>query len=145
MPDVDLFAGYGRLLADHNAAVREQAAREWHIWEDATISLEWNGSPGSFSDRPLRDMVSRARICAHYFADGAFLEEGILLREAGKLAGVPAVLLHGRFDLEAPVETAWELVQAWPDAELVVLDDTGHTGSDEMLRRKRQALDAFAR
>lgn len=143
--DEELLAEYGRLLADDDPAVRERAAREWHAWEDATISLEWNGAPGSFSDRPLWSMLSRARICAHYFANGAFLDDGVLLREAGKLAGIPAVLLHGRLDLGSPVETAWELAQAWPDAELIVFDDLGHTGSDEMLRRKRQALDEFAR
>jgi proline iminopeptidase len=143
--DGDLLAAYGRLLADADYEVRVKAARDWHAWEDATISLEWNGAPGAYSDRPLEAMLGRARICAHYFSHGAFLEEGILLREAGKLSGIPGVLLHGRLDLGSPIDTAWELAQAWPDAELVVFDDSGHTGTDAMTSRKRQALDAFAR
>jgi len=143
--DGELLAAYSRLLADPDPAVRVKAARDFHEWEDATISLEWNGTPGAFSDRPLEAMLSRARICAHYFARGAFLEDGVLLRDAGKLAGIPGTLLHGRLDLGCPIDTAWELSNAWPDAELIVFDDTGHTGSDAMTARKRQALDDYAR
>jgi proline iminopeptidase len=68
----------------------------------------------------------------------------VLLRDAGRLAGIPAVLIHGRLDLGSPLETAWTLARAWPDADLVVIDDSGHTGSDTMRERKRSALDAFA-
>lgn len=70
------------------------------------------------------------RICAHYFAHGAWLEEGALLRDAGRLAGIPGVLIHGRLDLSGPLDTAWELARAWPDAKLVALRDSGHQGSD---------------
>jgi proline iminopeptidase len=143
--DGDLISAYSRLLADPDPEVRAKAARDWHTWEDATISLEWNGAPESYSDRPLEAMLGRARICAHYFAHGAFLDDGILLREAAKLTGIPGMLLHGRLDLGSPIDTAWELAQAWPDAELVVFNDSGHTGTDAMTSRKRQILDAFAR
>jgi proline iminopeptidase len=68
----------------------------------------------------------------------------VLLREAGRLAGIPGVLIHGRLDLGGPLGVAWELARAWPDAELVVVEDSGHTGNDSMTERKRRALDAFA-
>lgn len=89
-------------------------------------------------------MICRARICAHYFSAGAFLEEGALLRDADRLAGIPGVLLHGRLDLEAPSETAWELARAWPDAQLTIVEGAGHTATPTLLERKRVALDAFA-
>ena len=54
------------------------------------------------------------------------------------------MLLHGRLDFGSTIDAARELVQAWPDAELVVFNDSGHTGSDAMTARKRQALDDFA-
>ena len=73
-----------------------------------------------------------------------YWEEGALLRDAGRLAGVPGVLIHGRLDLGGPLRTAWELARAWPDAELVVVPDSGHTGSDTLRERKLRALDAFA-
>ena len=54
------------------------------------------------------------------------------------------MLIHGRFDLGGPLETAWELAQAWPDARLVVVEDSGHTGSDTMRKAILAALDGFA-
>jgi len=73
------------------------------------------------------------------------LEDGALLRGADRLAGIPGVLIHGRHDMGGPLHTAWELARAWPDAELVAVEDAGHTGSDTMRERIRSALDKFAR
>jgi proline iminopeptidase len=55
------------------------------------------------------------------------------------------VLIHGRLDLGGPLHTGWELARAWPDADLIVINDSGHTGSDSMSERRRNALDTFAR
>ncbi|MGP3957360.1 prolyl aminopeptidase [Nonomuraea sp. 3N208] len=139
-----LLAAYSRLLADPDPAVREKAARDWVIWEDTVISLETNGKPNAYSDRPAEAVMAMTRICSHYFSNGAWLEEGVLLREAGRLAGIPGVLIHGRLDLGGPVDTAWHLAQEWPDARLVVVDDSGHTGSETMRKEIFAALDAFA-
>jgi proline iminopeptidase len=85
------------------------------------------------------------RICAHYFANDAWLADGQLLRDAGRLARIPAVLIHGRFDLGSPLKTAWELAKAWPDAELKVIDDSGHTGSPAMQDAILEAIARFGR
>ncbi|MBP2323906.1 pimeloyl-ACP methyl ester carboxylesterase [Kibdelosporangium banguiense] len=66
------------------------------------------------------------------------------MRDAGRLAGIPGVLIHGRLDMGGPIGTAWELTKVWPDAELIVISDSGHTGSDTMRTRIRAALDRFA-
>ena len=142
--DGDLVAAYARLMEDPDPRVRAGAARDWCAWEDAVISLEPNGKPNAYSDRPPDGLLAFVRIAAHYFAHGAWLEEGALLRDAARLAGIPGVLIHGRLDLGSPLDTAWALARAWPDAELVVVGDSGHTGSGTMTRRKREALDAFA-
>jgi len=137
--DGDLVAAYARLMENPDPDVRSKAAGDWLTWEDAVISLEPKGTPKAYSSRPPVDALAFVRICAHYFSHGAWLEEGELLRDAGRLTGIPGVLMHGRLDLGSPLGTAWELAQAWPDAELVVIDDSGHTGSetmrDEILRR----------
>ncbi|MDX2819457.1 prolyl aminopeptidase [Streptomyces sp. PA03-5A] len=130
--DGNLPAAYDRLLNGPDAAAREKAVRDWVTWEDAVIAHETNGKPGAYGDRPDDDLVAFVRICAHYFANGAWLEEGQLLRDAHRLAGIPGVLIHGRLDLGSPLTTAWELAKAWPDAELQVIDDSGHTGSPTM-------------
>ena len=85
------------------------------------------------------------RICSHYFSHGAWLEEGELLREADRLAGIPGVLIHGRLDMGGPLDTAWELALAWPDAELIVIGDAGHLGNGETRDHILRALDRFAR
>jgi proline iminopeptidase len=141
----DVLAAYARRMDDPDPDVRARAAREWLAWEDAVISLEEKGRPGAYSDRPPDDAVAFVRICARYFANGAWLEEGALLRDAGRLAGIPGVLIHGRLDLGCPLVTAWELARAWPGAELHVVGDSGHTGSPELGARIGAALDGFGR
>ncbi|WP_280429767.1 prolyl aminopeptidase [Nocardia brasiliensis] len=140
--DGNLVAAYNRLLNDADPEVRAKAARDWCAWEDAVIAHENLGRPGQYSDKPDADLLAFVRICAHYFANDAWLPDGQLLRDAHALAGIPGVLIHGRLDLGTPLYTAWQLAQAWPDAELHVIDDSGHTGSPEMLRA---ILDAAAR
>jgi proline iminopeptidase len=143
--DADLVAAYARLLNDPDVEVRTRAAKAWCVWEDTVVSLEPHGKPNAYSDRDPAALLAFVRICTHYFAHNAWLEEGALLRDAGRLTGIPGVLIHGRLDLSCPVETAWELAQAWPEAELVVVDDAGHQASDSKRVRILGALDTFAR
>jgi proline iminopeptidase len=143
--DGDLLVAYARLMESPDADVRRQAAAEWLDWEDAVISQEPQGKRKAYSDRPPAAQLAFVRICAHYFSHGAWLEEGALLRDAHRLAGIPGVLIHGRLDMGSPLVTAWELAQAWPDARLVVIDDSGHTGSETMNNEVLAALERFAR
>jgi len=82
------------------------------------------------------DLLALVRICVQYLAHGAWLEEGELLREAHRLVGIPGVLIHGRLDLSCPLDTAWDLARAWPDAESFAPMDSGHLGS--MSKREYQ-------
>jgi proline iminopeptidase len=142
--DGGLVAAYARRMEDPDPLVRARAATDWCAWEDAVVSLEPNGKPNAYSDRPPDALLAFVRIAAHYFAHRAWLEDGVLLRDAGRLAGIPGVLIHGRLDLGGPLENAWTLARVWPEAELVVIDDSGHTGSGTMSDRKRGALDNLA-
>lgn len=142
--DGNLVAAYARLLEDPDPAVRARAARDWCTWEDAVVSLEPNAKPNLYSDRAAADTLAFVRICTRYYAHLAWLEDGILLREAGRLAGIPGVLIHGRLDWSCPVDTAWELARAWPDADLVAPRDSGHQASATKRTLLRAALDRFA-
>jgi len=106
------------------------AARAWCAWEDAALGLEPHPQPGVYAGMPPADLVAFARICTHYLAHDAWLEDGALLRDASRLAGIPGVILHGRRDMTCPIETAYALSRAWP-ARLVDLAHSGHLGSDE--------------
>jgi proline iminopeptidase len=141
--DGDLVAAYYRLLGHPDPAVREKAARDWCDWEDALVSMEPGHEPNPRYEDP-RFRMAFARIVTHYFHHHAWLEDGILLRDAHRLAGIPGVLIHGRLDLGSPVATAWALVEAWPGADLELVG-TGHTGGGEMTDRLVAATDRFAR
>jgi proline iminopeptidase len=140
-PIEDILMSYARLMDSPDPDIRVRAAAEWLVWEDAVISMESNGKPGQYSNRPDDAKIAFVRICAHYFAHHGFLADGVLVREAGKLADIPGILIHGRGDLSAPLLTAWELVRAWPGAELVVIEDSGHTGSTAMQEALHAAAD----
>ncbi len=141
--DGNLVAAYNRLLNSPDEGIRTKAARDWCAWEDAVIAHETLGSPVLYGDKPDDALMAFVRICAHYFANDAWLEDGQLLRDAHRLAGIPAVLIHGRLDLAGPLKTAWELAKVWPDAELKVIDDSGHTGSPAMRDAILEATERF--
>ncbi|MDR2984941.1 MAG: prolyl aminopeptidase [Nocardiopsaceae bacterium] len=128
--DADLPAAYARLMEEPEPHIRNKAASDWRLWEDTVLSLEPNAKPLTRMDPADADTLAFVRICAHYYASGAWLEDGQVIRDAGLLTGIPGVLIHGRLDLSCPVITAWELSHAWLGAELLVDDHSGHRGSD---------------
>lgn len=140
----DLVAAYARRMESPDPEVRERATADWCDWEDAVVSQEAHAGPSPYGGRPDRDRQALVRICTHYFSHGAWLEDGQLIRDAGRLAGIPGVLVHGRFDLDGPLITAWELAKAWPDAELEVIEGAGHFGGPATRRAVLAALDRFA-
>jgi len=113
------------LLQDPDPAVHMKAARDWCEWENSLLSVDPDAKPAA---RRLESkfQLAFARIVTHYFSHHAWLEDGILLREAGALAGIPGIMVHGRLDFGGPLVTAWELDQAWPDGELVIVGGADH-------------------
>ena len=123
--DGDLSGAYARLLQDPDPAVHTPAAAAWCAWEDTHVATH----PGRGHDRRYDDARFRlcfARLVTHYWSNAAFLADGQLLREVGRLAGIPGVLVHGRLDISSPLDTPWQLARRWPDAELFAIDDGGH-------------------
>jgi proline iminopeptidase len=143
--DGDLAAAYDRLLRDRDAGIREQAAREWCLWEDAHVAVHPDSKPSArYQDAKFR--LAFARLVTHYWRYAAWLDDGILLRDAGRLARIPAVLIHGRIDLSSPMDIPWRLAQRWPGSELVIVDETGHgIGERGMAAAVIAATDRFAR
>jgi proline iminopeptidase len=123
--DGSLVEAYARMLDDADPAVRERAAREWCRWEDVHVSTHRGYRPDPrFEDPHFR--LRFARLVTHYWRHAGFLEDGALLHGAGKLAGIPGVMVHGRMDISGPPDVAWRLAQVWPDAELVLIGEEGH-------------------
>ncbi len=140
LPLVDAYAS---LLTDPDPAVCEAAARRWCSWEDAHVSL----SPGHRPNPRFQDPGFRlrfARLVTHYWRNSAFLEEDQLVRDAPVLNGIPGVLIHGRYDVSSPLETAWRLSQRWATSELHVLEDAGHGGGESLIAAINDGLTRFA-
>jgi proline iminopeptidase len=137
--DGDLAAGYAKLLASPDPAVHQAAADAWCRWEDAPFPdlPRWIDEPAPFR-------LCFARLVTHYFANGSWLEEGQVLRDAARLAGIPGALVEGTLDLGNLVGTPWLLERAWPDAELRMVDASHETRSVEMVDALVEATDRFA-
>lgn len=140
----DVIAAYARRANHPDRSLRLAAARAFCAWEDAVLSLEPDAPPDVYGGQSDDDALAFARICTHYLVHAAWLEEGALLRDAGLLANIPGVLVHGRRDMSCPVGTAWALSRAWPGAELIVVEDAGHLRSHGKRAALLGALDRFA-
>jgi proline iminopeptidase len=140
LPLVD---AYATLLFDPDPGIRKHAAKEWCVWEDAHVSLAPGYGPNPrFDDAAFR--LRFARLVTHYWRHAAFLDEDQLLHDAPALDGIPGVLIHGRYDVSGPLETAWRLSQRWTTSQLHVIGDAGHGGSDTFSDTVRAALAHFA-
>ena len=141
---IDLPEAYNRLLLDPDPAVHQPAALEWCLWESATPG--WPPSDAlaeRFADPDYA--LAFARIVTHYVTHNAWLDDGVLLRNAGKLADIPGVLINGRHDAQAPLANAEALQQVWPRAELVIVEDAGHAADSAGITRELvRATDRFA-
>jgi proline iminopeptidase len=141
--DGNLALAYSRLLHDPDPVVRDKAARDWCDWEDTHVRTHpgWKPDP-RYDDPAFR--LRFARLVTHYWGHAAWLDEGVLVREAGRLAGIPGVLIHGRLDISSPADIAWRMAQAWPDSELHLVEQEGHgaggRGTNELILA---ALDRF--
>ena len=86
-----------------------------------------------------------ARIVTHYVHNYAWLEDRVLLRDAGALADIPGIMVNGRFDLQAPIGWAYDLKRVWPRAKLVIVNDAGHDASNASITGELiRATDQFA-
>ena len=139
-----LIRSYSRLLSDPDPAVHVPAAVAWSRWESSTITLLPRPDVvETFTEEKYA--VAFARIENHYFMNGGWWEDGQLIRDATKLAGIPGVIVQGRYDVCTPPMTAWDLHRAWPDAELQIVPDAGHAYDEPgILDALIEATDRFA-
>ena len=141
----DLISAFHRRLTSEDAETRLAAARAWAIWEGGTSYLR---IPADYADTHgnAEFALAFARIENHYFVNGGFFEvEDQLLRDAHRIADIPGVIVHGRYDVVCPMANAWDLHKAWPKAELVISPVSGHSAFEaEHVDALVTATDRFA-
>lgn len=140
----DLLSAYWKRLNDDEETVRIAAALQWVGYESACATL-YPHFDQLINDDQRRQAVAMARIEAHYFRehkmDGA---DGIMSR-IDIFRHIPAVIVHGRYDMVTPLKTAHELHQAWPEADYVIVPDGGHSAMDPAIRDRLIAATDNAR
>jgi proline iminopeptidase len=126
----DMIRAYYRKLTSDDPDIVLPAAKAWSEWEGGTLKL----LPDATTLMEFQDdhnAMSIARIECHYFINNCFFtEEDQLVRNAHKLRHIPAVIVHGRYDVVCPIKNAWDLHKVWPEAELNIIADAGHAADE---------------
>jgi proline iminopeptidase len=123
----DFIKAYHLRLTSDDPAVRSAAAKAWSVWEAATSYLHVNADYVARAGED-RFALAFARIECHYFVNRGFFErETQLLDDVGKIRHIPCVIVQGRYDVVCPTVTAWALHRAFPEAELRIVPDAGHS------------------
>ena len=140
----DMMAAYRKRLTGDDRVAQIAAALAWSQWEGQTITLL---PEPSTSDQFGEDefALAFARIENHYFTHGGWLDEGQLLRDAGRLKDIPGTIVHGRYDMPCPARFAWALHKAWPKADFHLIEGAGHAYSEPgILDQLIRATDTYA-
>ncbi len=125
----NLMQAFYKRLTGPDQIAQMHAAKAWSTWEGRTATLRPNPQVvDRFTD--AHRALSIARIECHYFVNNAFLEPDQLLRDMPKIAHLPGVIVHGRYDVICPLDNAWALHQAWPNSELQIIRDAGHSAAE---------------
>jgi len=140
----DMMAAYYKRLTSTDEKVRNDAARIWSVWEGKTSCLAPNND---LVERMAGDAfaLAFARIECHYFVNGGWVEgDRGLLKNVDKIRQIPAVIVQGRYDVVCPMESAWALHRAWPEADLRIVQDAGHSAGEPGIAHELiEATDRF--
>ena len=123
----DMVNAYYRRLTSDDKTVRIEAARAWSVWEASTSRLFFDyESIERFADAEFA--LAFARIECHYFMNNCFFDtDNYLIENVGRIRHLPGVIVQGRYDVVCPVRSAWDLHRAWPEADLHITPDAGHS------------------
>jgi len=123
----DLLRAYHRRLTSDDEATRLEAAGAWATWEASLLKLIPDQELiNHFADPQVALAV--ARLECHYIVNNCFFEtDNYLIDNVGKIRHIPGVIVQGRYDIVCPVSSAWDLHRAWPEAELKIILDAGHS------------------
>jgi len=126
----DMVSAYHRRLTSDDLATRVEAARAWSIWEGSTSKLFFDSdSIERFADPEFA--LAFARIECHYFMNNSFFStNNYLIENVSKIQHIPCRIVQGRYDVVCPITSAWDLHRAWPEAELRIIQDAGHSISE---------------
>jgi proline iminopeptidase len=143
----DMMQAYYKRLTSSDPKVLTAAAKAWSIWEGSTSYLRFKPSYiAKFEEDQYA--AAFARIECHYFVNAGFMRDGQLIekQEIDRIRDIPAVIVQGRYDVVCPMRSAWDLHRVWPEAELQVVGDAGHSAFEPGITHQLvSATDRFAK
>lgn len=142
----DLISAYHKRLVSEDPVERLRAAQAWSLWEASVCKL----LPDEAFLREMsgdKQALALARLENHYCGNGLFLPSpNHVLENADRLAGIRTRIVHGRYDMACPVESAWALHRALPRSEIRIVPDAGHSATEPgIMRELVRATDDFRR
>ncbi len=120
---------YNEVLTGTDEVARMAAAKAWSSWEGSCIALQLSQDAVESMTDP-HTALSLARIECHYFMNNCFLTPDQILNDMDKITHLPAIIVHGRYDMVCSFENAWSLHKAWPDSILQIIPDAGHSSKE---------------
>ena len=132
----NLLKAYYEILTGDDHSKKIEAAKAWSTWEGSTVRLLLDENfIGDFSDEKFAEAF--ARIECHYFMNNCWFDsDNYLIKNIDKIRNIPAVIVHGRYDIICPVVQAWDLHKAWPEADFHIIPDAGHSIYEEGIKNK---------
>ncbi|MCH2356127.1 MAG: prolyl aminopeptidase [Pseudomonadales bacterium] len=121
-------AYYSRLLGD-DELLRMGVAKAWSAWEGNCSKLRPSSTALAKFTKP-HNALAMARIETHYFVNKGFIDENHILNSMQSIKDIPGRIVHGRYDMVCPLDNALSLHQQWPNSELVIVRDAGHSASE---------------
>jgi len=138
---------YRKRMTGSDELARMWAAKAWSSWEAHAATLHPNQRLiKHFGD--THRALARCQVGTHYFANNCFLEDNQILNNADAIQDIPGIIVHGRFDLISPMDNAYDLHRQWPDSQLFIIREAGHSATeptiiDALIRATRDMTTRF--
>ena len=132
MKGTNLLENYYQILHGENELAKVGAAKAWARWESANSSFRPSHSSQEYY-MATHTALAMARISAHFFVNNCFIDTDQILNNVDKLADIPGYIVHGRYDMICPPDQAWELSERWPNGELDLIREGGHSAFDKAM------------
>ncbi|WP_220347544.1 prolyl aminopeptidase [Thalassotalea euphylliae] len=135
---LDPLRSYQNHLSSANELAVTAASKAWYLWELRLSSIEHQHiDKNHITDQ--HQALCMAKISAHFFANASELTANYLLDQISRVTHLPAIILHGRYDMICQLYVAYQLTKRWQNARLQILPCAGHSGFES------QTIDAFCK
>lgn len=128
--EIDIAKAYSKLINSRNEIVQTSALLNWSLWEQRIASFDSvNVDAKAHQDKHLS--LVRSRISNHFISQRCFVDDGAILQNCHRIEHIPITVIHGRFDMICPLQSAYKLVNKLPNAQLQIVPHAGHSGFDQ--------------